>query len=185
MNRLIGIYSPAPQSGKSLAANVLAQQGYRPMSFAEPIKRMSVEFFMSLGYAKDEAVKFVWAQKEKHIPEINATPRHVLQTLGTEWGREHIKQDIWLDCMMYRIASCFSKGECKIVIDDARFQNEAQMIKKMGGEMWKIVRPSVTNQQLHQSEGGLNDWDGFDRVIENNGSIHEFRVKIDQAILNK
>lgn len=176
MNKLIGLYSPAPQSGKSLAANVLARTSHRMMSFAEPIKRMGAEFFISLGYEKDEAVALVWAHKEKIVPEINATPRHVLQTLGTQWGRDCISQSIWLDCMRYRIEKEKSYG---VVIDDVRFLNEAEMIKNMGGEMWKIIRPSVVNKETHVSEGGLDDWDGFDRVIENTGTIQEFRAKLD------
>lgn len=176
MNKLIGLYSPAPQSGKSLAANVLARTSHRMMSFAEPIKRMGLEFFVSLGYEKDEAVALVWAHKEKIVPEINATPRHVLQTLGTQWGRDCINQNIWLDCMKYRIEKEQSYG---VVIDDVRFLNEAEMIKDMGGEMWKIIRPSVVNKETHVSEGGLDNWDGFDRVIENTGTIQEFRAKLD------
>lgn len=176
MNKLIGLYSPAPQSGKSLAANVLARTSHRMMSFAEPIKRMGAEFFVSLGYEKDEAVALVWAHKERVVPEINATPRHVLQTLGTQWGRDCISQSIWLDCMRYRIEKEKSYG---VVIDDVRFLNEAEMIKNMGGEMWKIIRPSVVNKETHVSEGGLDDWDGFDRVIENTGTIQEFRAKLD------
>jgi len=182
VNRLIGFYSPAAQSGKSLAANVLAQQGYRTMSFAEPIKRMGTEFFISLGYTREQAMSLVWGQKEKLVQEINTTPRHVLQTLGTEWGRQCISESIWIDCMMYRVSSCFRNEDCRIVIDDIRFQNEAEMIKKMGGEMWKIIRPSVINSQSHQSEGGLDNWDGFDQVVENSGTIHDFRAKLNALI---
>lgn len=176
MNKLIGFYSPAPQSGKSFAANVLAQNEYRLMSFAEPIKRMAVEFFISLGYSRDEAIALAWAHKEKIVPEINATPRHVLQTLGTQWGRDCINQSIWLNCMKYRIEKEKRWG---VVIDDVRFQNEAETIKELGGEMWKIIRPSVINKETHISEGGLDDWNGFDRIIENTGTIHEFRAKLD------
>lgn len=185
MNKLIGLYSPAPQSGKSLAANVLVSQCYRSMSFANPIKQMGIQFFMSLGYPKDQAASLVWAQKEKHIPEINTTPRHVLQTLGTQWGRDCIGQNIWIDCMIHSISACAREGDCRIVIDDVRFLNEALMIKQMGGEMWKIVRPSAIYDGNHESEGSLNDWDGFDKVIENTGTIHEFRSKIDAVIQGK
>lgn len=179
MNKLIGLYSPAPQSGKSLAASVLARHNHRLMSFAEPIKRMGAEFFISLGYEKDEAVALVWAHKERIVPEINTTPRHVLQTLGTQWGRDCINQSIWLDCMKYRIAK---EKDWGVVIDDVRFLNEAEMIKSMGGEMWKIIRPSVVNKETHVSEGGLDDWDGFNRVIQNTGTIQEFRAKLDTLI---
>jgi hypothetical protein len=83
---------------------------------------------------------------------------------------------------MYRVSSCFRNEDCRIVIDDVRFQNEAEMIKKMGGEMWKIIRPSAVNSESHQSEGGLDDWDGFDQVVENSGTIHDFRATLNALI---
>lgn len=182
MNRLIGLYSPAPQSGKTFAANVLAQKGYRTMSFAKPIKHMATEFIMSFGYTKDQAAGFVWAQKEKQIPEIKTTARHILQTLGTEWGRKCVSDELWIECMMYRIASCLRDQDCSIVIDDVRFANEAEMIKQMKGEMWMIIRPSAVNKGDHESEGGLDKWGSFDRLIINDGTVAEFRQKIDALI---
>lgn len=182
MNKLIGIYSPAAQSGKSFAANVLAQHGFASLSFAEPIKRMGVEFLMSFGYPKDQAVRFVFADKEKFIPEIDCTPRHVLQTLGTDWGRKCIDERIWLTSMQTRIAKSLRSDAVGVVIDDVRFENEAKMIKDMKGEMWKIVRPSVVNRSTHVSEGQLDNWDGFDRVIENSGTIQQFRDQLNEII---
>ena len=182
MNKIIGLYSHAAQSGKSLAANVLASYGYISMSFAEPIKRMGVEFLMSFGYDKDKAVRFVWADKEKIIPEINCTPRHMLQTLGTDWGRKCIDENIWLTSMQTRIVKNLRGDSCGVVIDDVRFENEARMIKRMGGEMWKIIRPSVTNTSTHVSEGQLDSWDGFDHVVENAGTIQQFRDQLDGII---
>lgn len=175
MERLIGLYSPAPRSGKTFAATVLTHKGYQPLSFAEPIKRMAVEFFMSLGYSKEKSLSLAWVDKSKVLPEINASPRFVLQTIGTEWGRSYIADDIWIRCLSARV-----KEFSRIVVDDVRFENEAKAIKDMGGEMWFIKRPFVTNNFDHASEGGLDNWDGFDHFIDNNGTLEEFRVKIDK-----
>jgi len=181
MTKLIGLYSPAPQSGKTFTASVLEQSGYKTMSFAEPIKKMAMEFIMSFGYSKEQAVRFVWASKEETIPTIKATARRILQTLGTEWGRNCIGSEVWLDCMMSRVASHLKDGDSKIIIDDVRFQNEAELIKKMGGEMWMIVRPSAQRNTTHESEGALDKWKSFDQVIINDGTIADFRAKIDKA----
>ena len=182
MTSLIGLYSSAPQSGKTLIANILAQKSYRLMSFAEPIKRMAVEFIMSLGYTRDQAVKLAWDHKEKEIPEIKKTARYILQTLGTEWGRECISTEIWTECMMHRIALCLKDKSSKIVIDDVRFANEAEMIKKMGGELWMIVRPSAVKNTSHKSEGGLDQWNQFDHIILNDGTIADAYQKINEII---
>jgi hypothetical protein len=179
MERLIGIYSPAPRSGKTFAATVLAHKGYQPLSFAEPIKRMAIEFFVSLGYSKDKAVSLAWVNKGEIIPEINASARFVLQTIGTEWGRNYMAKDIWVTCLCAR-AQQFSH----IVVDDVRFENEAEAIKSMGGEVWCIKRPSATNNFNHVSEGALDDWDGFDHFINNSGTLEEFRSAIDLLVQN-
>jgi len=175
--RLIGIYSPAPQSGKTLAATVLTHKGFQPVSFAEPLKRMITEFLMSLGYEKDQALKLAWFNKAAVIQEINASPRYLLQTLGTEWGRNLICEDVWIRAWKAR-----AEKYDQVIVDDVRFENEAEAVKAMGGEMWQIYRPSATYSGLHSSEGSLDKWHGFDRIIENDGTIEEFRAKIDLAI---
>jgi hypothetical protein len=175
--KVIGIYSPAPQSGKTFVATVLVHSGYQPVSFAEPLKRMMVEFLMSFGYDKDQAVRLSWFDKAVVIQELNASCRYLLQTLGTQWGRELVGDDVWIRAWKARA----SKFDC-VIADDVRFINEAEAIKEMGGEMWKVVRPSAGHDWSHVSEGALDSWDGFDRILENNGTIKEFRAKIDLAI---
>lgn len=178
-SRIIGLYSPAPQSGKTLASDVLTHQGFIRLSFAAPLKRMCIEFLMMLGYSKATALEYVFTNKEVLIPEVNQTPRHLMQTLGTEWGRNLIDNDVWLT-----IFEQASKGFKKVVVDDVRFANEAEKIKQMGGEVWKIVRPSASYNGAHSSEGRLDDWNGFDHVIYNDGTLVEFRKKIDAVIQN-
>lgn len=175
MERLIGLYSPAPRSGKTFTATVLAHKGYQPLSFAEPIKRMAVEFFMGLGYSKEEALSLAWVDKAKILPEINASSRFVLQTIGTEWGRNYIAEDIWVRCLCAR-----AQEFLHVVVDDVRFENEAKAIKDMGGEIWFIKRPFMSHDFNHTSEGALDNWDGFDHFIDNNGTLEEFRLKIDK-----
>lgn len=175
--RLIGLYSPAPQSGKTFAATVLAHQGYQPVSFAEPLKRMACEFLTSLGYRQDEALRLVWVDKHKVIPDLGVTVRHLLQRLGTEWGRQQIADDVWIRCWQARI-----KQHDQVVTDDVRFLNEAEAVKAAGGQMWMIRRPSAAHGGEHVSEGALDSWDGFDVVIDNGGSLEEFRRKIDAAL---
>ncbi len=177
MNAIIGLYSPAPQSGKTFTATVLAHQGFHLVSFAEPLKRMAMSFLVSLGYREDEAMKLVWVDKSFVVPELGCSVRHILQTLGTEWGRERIGADTWLRCWQAQ-----ASRHDKVVTDDVRFLNEAKAVKAMGGKMWRIERPSAAHDGTHISEGGLDDWDGFDVVIHNDGSLEEFRRKIDGAI---
>lgn len=175
--QLIGLYSPAPQSGKTFTANVLAHQGFCPVSFAEPLKRMACEFLTQFGYREDVAARLVWVDKHKLVPEVGVTVREILQRLGTEWGRQQIADDVWIRCWQARV-----KGHDQVVTDDVRFLNEAEAVKAAGGQMWMIRRSSAAHDGEHVSEGALDNWDGFDVVLDNDGSLEEFRRKIDAVL---
>jgi len=80
--------------------------------------------------------------------------RQAMMTLGTEWGREMMYQNIWVDCTVRRIKNW--EWASKIVIDDARFNNEYDALKKLGAKFVKILRDGVEPSDLsHSSE---QDW---------------------------
>ena len=51
----------------------------------------------------------------------------------------------------------------------------------MGGEMWLVQRFDVQRTTDHSSEGSLDHY-GFDRVIENDGTLDELRSKVTAAL---
>ena len=89
------------------------------------------------------------------------------------------------------------------IITDVRFTNEVEAIKERGGIVIRVER--LTEEQKiaslktranrpnnaiklalkneHPSETALDDYDGFDYVIENNGSIEELVEKVKQLNL--
>lgn len=170
---IIGLYSPAPGSGKSTIAQILLEEKkYQCLSFAGPLKQMSLAFFKGMGYSDEQACHLVY-NKDFVLPGLNVTVRKIMQTIGTDWGREIIHKDVWIKIWKMR-----AKNYPLVCVDDVRFENEAQAVKSMGGQVWKIIRPGVENRETHQSEGRLNGWDGFDRIIINDGSIDELREKL-------
>lgn len=56
--------------------------------FAEPIKSALVEMGFDEKYLRGH-------EKETEIPGFGVTGRYLMQTLGTEWGRETIRPDFW------------------------------------------------------------------------------------------
>ena len=173
MQRIIGLYSPAPQSGKSTVAAYLEQQGYAIVPFAETLKLMLIPMLESLGYDNCGANYLVHQAKQVVVQDAGVSVRHMLQTLGTEWGRQCIHPEIWTRCWKGR-ADRFDA----VVADDVRFPNEAKMIKLLGGEMWRIDRPDATNTFDHASEGSLNTYRKFDRYITNDGTVDELISKL-------
>ena len=167
MTRLIGLYSHAPGSGKSTVAGMIDGE---VVSFAAPLKRFVTSIVFGLGYDGFSAVK---DRKEDKIPEIGVSPRQMMQTLGTEWGRSCVHPDVWEMLAESQAKGLISSG-FSVVFDDVRFPNEAEMIRRLGGELWLVDRPGVVYEGSHASEGALHDIVP-DAVINNSGNLEQLR----------
>lgn len=166
--QLIGLYSPAARSGKTAVSRVLERTGYVRIPFAEPMKLMLHPLLRELGYTQDEVAHRLYSAKEELIDSLGITTRHLLQTLGTEWGRQCVRPDMWLRVWKQRVSKY-----AYVVVDDVRFENEAELIRSLGGEVWHITRPGIERSCDHASEGGLDTWPHFSRYIVNNGTLEE------------
>lgn len=147
---LIGFCGPAG-AGKTTAALIASgawEQCHR-ISFADPIRRM----LSCLGLSADDL------QRDKELPHMllgGKTPRHAMQTLGTDWARNMIDPEIWLRVARHQALQIMELGGVP-VFDDVRFDNEAEMIRLLGGEVIKVVRPSFSpaTPASHVSEAGV------------------------------
>lgn len=176
MTKLIGLYSPAPGCGKSAAAAFLSDYGYTIVPFAKTLKEMLHPMLVSLGYDHNKAWRLLTLEKEAVVPGLGVSVRHMLQTLGTEWGRHCVHPNVWLQVWERRIAA-FDR----VVVDDVRFPNEAELIRRLGGEMWLVERPGVQVSTSHTSEGGLNGHT-FDYTLSNSGTLDDLRHKLGLAL---
>ena len=59
---------------------------------------------------------------------LGQTPRVAMQTLGTEWGRDCIHNDIWTQVAMSQAERSIEDGT-PVVITDARFPNEFEAVE--------------------------------------------------------
>jgi hypothetical protein len=178
MHNLIGLYSSAAQSGKSSVARYLEHgYGYRVNPFAYTLKTMAASFLVSLGYTADETYAMLTTAKHTHLPALGVDVRHVLQTLGTEWGRDCVHPEVWLKCWEARLV----EGE-RTVVDDVRFLNEAEMVRKRGGVLVRVVRPGFEANTEHRSEGSLDTYEGFDHVIVNDGDLEQLRHTVEEVL---
>lgn len=176
---LIGLYSSVPQSGKStIARHLTIEHGFRPLPFAQPLRAMVWPLLEGLGLSQQQIGYHLYQDKSAFIPGLGCSARHLLQTLGTDWGRQLVCDDIWIKCWAAQAA-----GATRVVADDVRFPNEAQAIKMLGGQVWKVWRPGAELDCPHASEGALDTWDGFDRLIVNDGNLMQLTRDI-EACLN-
>jgi len=181
--RIIGLLAKK-RHGKDTAAIYLNDKyGYTVDHFGDNLKEVCRYLFglndeQLYGNEKDDEIT------GHVIKGINGlTPRKLFQGLGTFVVRGGYMKDSfgigdehWIKLLMDRI------GDTKTVIADVRFQNEVDSIKSKGGIIVKIIRPNVDDCDEHESEAGIDDIEGFDFVIINDGTIEEFYDKIDKLL---
>lgn len=145
--KVIGL-SGRKRAGKSTVADFL--HGYTRISFASPLKRMA----FAMGVTQEEA-----ENKEGVIERFGCSPRHIWQTLGTDWGRDMIHRDIWVRIAKFEAEKLLALGY-NVVFDDVRFDNEAEMILSLGGVVWQVHRPgsgTPEGRDSHVSEKGISE----------------------------
>lgn len=176
MAKLIA-FSGYKGSGKTTAAKELVEEReFERLRFAGPMKEMITILLERLGYDEEEVEKRVdGPMKNTVVPDLGVTTRHMLQTLGTEWGREHIAKDIWPSITLAQAQNLMAEGQ-DVVIDDCRFPNEAEIVRERGGRIIRIDR-GLENDDSHASEAYIDDIDP-DEVISNDGSISDFRKEV-------
>ncbi|WP_336800299.1 deoxynucleotide monophosphate kinase family protein [Kaistia sp. MMO-174] len=151
-------------SGKTTAAmHLLNIHGYVHTRFADPIKAMLR--VLGLGSAELDGML-----KEKPMALLGGkTPRYAMQTLGTEWGRDLISRTIWEDLWVERASDCIDLGG-RVVVDDVRFANEAEAVRKLGGMVIRITgRGGIAGGHISEQMDFPTD-----ATIENSGDLGAF-----------
>jgi hypothetical protein len=184
--RLIGIHAPVPGSGKTTIANFLVEEhNYHRIPFADPLKLMMRALLQSFGYTVSTADRLLNEPelKERILPELGVTPRYMMQTLGTEWGRKLIHSEIWLLAWKRSVEELGIYGN--VVVDDVRFPNELEIVKSVpDSALWWVERPSVpvaSSVMAHSSQQPLDQFQ-FDITFVNNGTIKELHEMVNDAL---
>lgn len=139
---LIGIIGLAGSGKTLIAKHLVDHRDYTRTRFADPLKRMLRD---GLGLSQEEVDGDL---KMTPNPTFGGrTPRYLMQTLGTEWGRKRVTHDIWVNLWKRDVLAI--KGD--VVVDDVRFPNEAQAIRDLGGVLWRVDRPGLVTGN-HPSE---------------------------------
>jgi hypothetical protein len=164
--------------GKDAVGAVLAAEGFLRESFARPLKNM-----LKAGLNLSEA-QVNGDLKEVIDPRYGTTPRRMMQTLGTEWGRNCVGKSVWLDALCDRVEARLRRGD-DFVVTDVRFLNEAEtIITRLGGRLIYVNRPGVPADTSHASEQGVAEILANHRwySLMNDGSLQDLRQKTLQAL---
>lgn len=137
-------------SGKSSVSDCFVKNNnFVKLSFAKPLKD-SLVLLTGLDISNFTDME----KKEVPIPGVGKSPRELMQLMATDFIREMVNYDFWL----WRMGQSISKfSDRDIIIDDVRFENEANFIRSNGGKIVHIKRDFefASNHKQHKSEKGV------------------------------
>lgn len=158
-------------SGKSTVAEYLHSNfSYKRTRFAAPLKAMISGLYASIGLRESEISRRIEGDlKEVPDPLLSGrTPRHAMQTLGTEW-RDLMDRNLWTALWQSQVSS-------RCTVEDCRFEHEYRAVKEMGGIVVLVDRGGTGGG--HASELGLPAHCPPDYVLDNTGDMDALAVSI-------
>ncbi len=186
-------------SGKGTVADILVEQGFKKVSFADKLKDGVSTIFgwdrAMLEGDTDESREWreqpddFWTNETK----MEVTPRLVLQLFGTDCMRNGFDDGVWVSLLKKTILD----NPGNYVVPDVRFKNEQNMIRDIGGEIWWTKRgdnPEWWSKAVLDNETGSNfmaeenihssEWkwantnDKFDEIIYNESTLADLKHQV-------
>jgi hypothetical protein len=185
-------------SGKDTIADYLTKDhNFVKISFADKLKDAVAEMFnwdRELLDGKTDASR-LWREQEdpfwtKELGK-SVTPRYVLQVFGTECMRGGFYDGIWVSLVKKKL---LENPKINWVIPDVRFENEANMIKEVNGQVWWVKRGTLPMwfrmyqdigqkpKDIHPSEWAWANVN-FDAVLENNSTVAGLKNQVQDHLV--
>ena len=178
---IIGI-SGYKRAGKTTIARYLSSRyGFIPFAFADPLYD-GLQAMFGLNFRDD-----YWQNdKDRIVPGTGRSLRQLLQTLGTEWGQQQLRRDVWVYRAEMRIRQFLAvMGSATgwlpcIVLTDVRETAEAEWVRQHG-TLIRVSNSRTYKEDDHSSENGIPDA-LVDHTIPNEGSIPGLHSYVDALI---
>ena len=179
--------------GKGTVGDILVDDyGFTKLSFADKLKDgVATVFNWDRAMLEGDTVESrEWRETQDDFwtreTGRTITPRLVLQEFGTDCMRHGFDDGIWVSLVKQELVRYPNKN---FVIPDVRFPNEANMIKSIHGEVWRVRRGQdpvwmrmyqdigVEPKDVHESEWRWAKVD-FNHIIYNDLGIDELRSQV-------
>ena len=193
-------------SGKGTVGDILVEEyGFTKLSYADRLKDVAATLF---GWDRDliegdTVDSRIWRNEpdEWGTNELgyDLTPRLVMQRVGTDCLRKGLDDRIWTLIVKKELQM---NPDTNYVIPDVRFYNERDLVREMGGQVWRVKQgkdPEWTKEaisdnrydtswmedrpEIHESEWRWLDYPTeFERTIPNDSGIDELKDEVARAI---
>lgn len=203
---IIGLSGPAGSGKDTIADLLVVDAGFTKIAFADPLRsEVAVAFGIDPGILSQRETKelplhclalshchddgFVIRMGAAHalagLPfDLRAprSPRWTMQHWGTDYRRNQ-RQDYWVNKAREWAHSLQRNApNCRIVITDVRFADEAELVRQLGGQLWQITRPDLDGiDGGHISEVSGSEFKP-DVVINNSRSVKHLQARVLEAL---
>lgn len=170
---IIGITGHARHGKDSTADIIVKRFGFTKYALADVMKDACKVIF------KWSDARLYGELKDEIDPAFGISPRHALQSLGTEWGqwelakydtfKETTGRKLWVNALLARVSD-------DAVIADVRFPHEADAIREKGGIIIRVRRMYPIDTS-HESERGIEDIEA-DYTVNNFGSLADLEWQV-------
>ena len=195
MTKIIGLKGKAGVGKDTVGKYLHTRYTFRKIALADPLKEIvAIITGWPLHLIKGESLESRNFRETEVHPDLGMTCREILQHIGTELFRNHFDPETWIKIARRQIMESV-KENYDIVVTDIRFDNEAQMILDLGGEIWNIKGGHATllgdfneNQvtisetaSKHISERRF-EVEG-EKTIKNNKTLCELYARIEELLI--
>jgi hypothetical protein len=195
------------ETGNLIEANVMVG-GCKQIGFADKVKIYGARALGFLTLTDQECIALMDEAKETWLIDMVTDPdarkwwpsmevnkitgRQYLQNVGTE-ARKIFGADFWVDQVLPdphaegmstddEALKVMHPGVDWLAITDLRFENEAQRVLDLGGEVWRVSRPGAESDG-HASEIALPD-NLVTRELDNSGDLDWLQLEVQEALFN-
>lgn len=171
-------------SGKDTIAEIIKEKmpeaGWEVKKFAGKLKEVAT-LLTSIPVDKfeDQSFKQTLLPSEWNDATGDAmTVRDLLQKLGTEAMRHGLHNNVWVNALFSEF-----KTDLNWIITDTRFPNEIDACVNRGAITILVQRDSGNHiGTAHASETALDDYNQWDYIIDNTGSVENLRRKVGEIL---
>lgn len=192
MSKLIGLGGYA-QSGKDTVADLLVtNHGWRKTYFSKALDDALLVLNPLIPTPVSSSVPedvFTWWTRYAEFRKVtsyddakqNYEVRRLLQTLGTEVGRNMLGKNVWVNAAFKEVDKLMDEGY-DVAITGVRFPNEREAVVKRGGKLVWVSRIGYGPINTHASDNSLGRED-FNMFVNNDWTLKELASRV--AELNR
>lgn len=168
-------------SGKDAVANILVEElGWYKTYMSRALEKalLTLDPYIPVDLIQNTFIRYtewhfsVGYDESKKNPEV----RRLLQSLGTEVGRDMFDQDVWLNLVCDDVTNKM-KAEKNVVVTGIRYPNELLRFETLGALSLWIERPGVQAVNTHSSDNTLQKND-FDICFVNGGTLENLATQV-------